>query len=132
MTVGTPPSTEERVLRYLSVGKGFQLFAQEDGKTTLGDHFVFHDDLQDADGTVVGRDAGVCTLASDRSYQLNVTMELPGGCVTAQGFVENELGLLAVTGGTEIYRQVRGDVRIGKSGEEGLDVTLRITGVLAP
>ncbi len=80
----------------------------------------------------MGRDAGVCTLASDRSYQLNVTMELPGGCVTAQGFVENELGLLAVTGGTEIYRQVRGDVRIGKSGEEGLDVTLRITGVLAP
>ncbi|MFF8960038.1 hypothetical protein [Streptomyces sp. NPDC014894] len=132
MTVGTQPPTEERVLRFLSVGQGFHLFAQEEGKTTLGDHFVFYDDLVDSDGTVVGRDAGVCTLASDRSYHLNVTMELPGGCVTAQGFVEDQLGLLAVTGGTESYRRVRGDVRISHSGAEGLDVTLRISGVLEP
>jgi hypothetical protein len=130
MTVETRPSTGERVLEFLSVGRGFRLFAQEEGKTTLGDHFVFHDDLQDADGTVVGRDAGLCTLVTENSYQLNVTMELPGGCITAQGFVEDQLGLLAVTGGTGTYRQVRGDVRISQSGDEGLDVTLRISGTL--
>ena len=130
MSVETLPSTDETVLTFLSVGQGFRLFAQEEGKTTLGDRFVFHDDLQDADGAVVGRDAGLCTLVTERSYQLNVTMELPDGCITAQGFVEDQLGLLAVTGGTRNFRRVSGDVRISQSGDEGLDVTLRITGVL--
>jgi hypothetical protein len=135
MTVDTTEhrtSNAEQVLRFLSVGQGFKLFAQQEGETTLGDHFVYYDVLQDVHDNVVGRDAGICTLVSDRSYQVNVTMELPGGCITAQGFVENELGLLAVTGGTESYRCVRGDVRISKSSEDGLDVTLRLTGVLHP
>ncbi|MEU6021887.1 hypothetical protein [Micromonospora sp. NPDC047134] len=137
MTVDTPehptPGTDtEQVLRFLSVGAGFKPFAQQEGETTLGDHFVYHDLLRDMNDNVVGRDAGTCTLVTETSWQVNVTMELPEGCITAQGFVEDQLGLLAITGGTENYRYARGDVRISHSCDEGLDVTLRLSGVLRP
>lgn len=123
------PDDDEVIIRLLSVGQGFRLFAQQEGESRLGDHFVHHDVLRDGDGKDIGRDAGLCTLVSDTSHQLNVTMELPDGCITAQGFVREEVGLLAVTGGTEAYRNVRGDVLISRRSEEGLDVTLRLSGV---
>jgi hypothetical protein len=122
----------EQILRFLSVGDSFRPFIERDGELTLGDHFVFHDFLHDMTDRVVGRDAGLCTLVAGRTYLLNVTMELPDGCVTAQGFVEDRLGLLAVTGGTDRYRDVCGDVRISRSCEDGLDVTLRLTGIRQP
>ena len=124
MTVRT-----EQVLRLLSVGQGFQPFFTQDGEPALGDHFVFHDQLWDMTDRAVGRDAGLCTLVAGRTYLLNVTMELPAGSVTAQGFVEDQLGLLAVTGGTGSYRDARGDVRISQSCDDGLDVTLRLSGI---
>lgn len=86
-----------------------------------GDQFIFAGDAFDRPGGVfLGRVAGVCTtLTGDgRSGQTtcSATFNLAGGQVFVQGlsdstslFVSGDANPLAITGGTGVYRNARGD-----------------------
>ena len=79
-----------------------------------GDEFVFHDVLKNEDGHHVGDDGGVCTITSLTLQQVNcvVTLWLPGGQIASQGLNTNSAKVFTapITGGSGIYRNVRGQI----------------------
>jgi len=104
---------------------------------SLGDRFVFTDDLYRRDKRV-GSDYGECVLArlnEDQSsvIQCVVTANFPGkGQITAQGivqFTEEEPDRpfrVAITGGTGKYRDAGGVVIVNETVEPGT-LTFRLT-----
>jgi hypothetical protein len=92
-----------------------------DEGTTLGDRFVFSDDLsRTRGGRVIGTDGGECTVVRideefyEATVQCLVTVSLSGGDITIQGLVaeSEERATLAVTGGTGRYEGAGGRVRV--------------------
>jgi hypothetical protein len=88
---------------------------------SLGDQFVFTDKLL-MKGKVVGSDHGFCTLlrleGNEATVQCVVTLVLNGkGQITVQGvavFSENEnpTFTLAITGGTDRFRNASGQLKV--------------------
>ncbi len=102
---------------------------------TLGDHIgeflVNSGSLVDDRGATVGHFGAHIlgtTVAIDGppEVQLTVTLSLPGGQVTAQGLEEPETdtNTIAITGGTDRYRDARGELRIHDADETTTDLTL--------
>lgn len=103
---------------------------------SLGDQFIFSDDLFRR-GEKVGIDGGVCTLVRlepmvSASFQCVVTVELPKGQITGQFLLtsaeETELrtDLVAITGGTQRYKEAHGQVRVVEISETEARLTFRI------
>jgi hypothetical protein len=103
---------------------------------SLGDEFVFSDDLF-RHGERVGIDGGTCTLVRlepmvSATLQCLVTAELPKGQITAQGLItfseetEGEPFRLAITGGTERYKDAHGQVRVVEVSETEARLTFQI------
>src|SRR5712691_8160537 len=86
-----------------------------------GDAFIFHDVLKREENTI-GHDGGVCTItdAVAGEAQCVVTLSLDGGQITAQGlFFPPQSGsafvaTFPITGGSGIYRNVGGQVRVNQ------------------
>jgi hypothetical protein len=84
-----------------------------------GDEFILHDLVFTPDGrTQVGYDGGSCVIFDVARPEENctVTFSLPGGDITTQ-FLNSPppAKTLAVTGGTGIYRNVRGQGKLVES-----------------
>jgi allene oxide cyclase len=76
-----------------------------------GDLLTFHNPVFNAaDTTQVGRDQGQCIrIAAGRSWECTWTTFLPGGHITVEGpFFDAHDSVVAVTGGTGVYRNARG------------------------
>ena len=83
------------------------------GKTgdTSGDLLTFHNPVFDAaNAKQVGRDQGQCTrIVAGSSWECTWTTFLPGGHITVEGpFFDTRDSVVAVTGGTGVYRNARG------------------------
>lgn len=85
---------------------------------SIGDQIISHDHVLNNTGAIVGHDAAVCTVSDPKRPEANcvVSFRLPGGIVTAQ-FLNTPPPekLAAITGGTERFRGVSGEVRIVES-----------------
>ena len=81
---------------------------------TTGDLLTFHNKLFNATNTkVVGRDQGSCIRISPArgSWECMWTNFLPGGHITVEGpFFDSHDSIVTVTGGTGVYRNVRGQM----------------------
>ena len=83
----------------------------------LGDSFVFSGVLRHA-GKRVGHDGAECTLvhAHPAKWQCEATYKLPGGEITGQVLVHftkpPQTFLVAVNGGTNVFRNARGQATI--------------------
>jgi hypothetical protein len=79
---------------------------------TTGDLLTFHNAVFNAtDAKRVGRDQGDCIriAPSHGSWECRWVTRVPGGSITVEGpFFDAQNSVLAVTGGTGIYRNVRG------------------------
>jgi hypothetical protein len=79
---------------------------------TTGDLLTFHNAVFNAtDAKRVGRDQGDCIriAPSHGSWECRWVTRVPGGSITVEGpFFDALNSVLAVTGGTGIYRNVRG------------------------
>ena len=78
---------------------------------TSGDLLTFHNPVFNAaDTNQVGRDQGECTrIVAGASWECTWTTFLPGGHLTVEGpFFDARDSVLAVTGGTGVYRNARG------------------------
>ena len=93
---------------------------------SFGDYYVATEDLLQA-GKKIGHDAYKCTAVSDRDTVCEATYVLAGGQITTQGDVlpPAEHFNVAVTGGTGIYQNVRGQLTI-VPGPRGADETFHL------
>jgi hypothetical protein len=78
---------------------------------SAGDLLTFHNAVFDStDTTRVGRDQGDCIrIVPGRSWECRFVTRLAGGSLTVEGpFFDTHNSVLAVTGGTGVYRNARG------------------------
>jgi hypothetical protein len=111
---------------------------------TLGDEFVFADDLFDhKGGKKVGTDGVVCTIVrleppnkpTEATLQCQATISLSGGQITVQGLfttptADNELPPpfdLAVTGGTGEFEGASGHITVEELTETESNITVFLT-----
>jgi hypothetical protein len=109
---------------------------------TLGDHFVFSDDLFDHEGgTKVGIDGAVCTVVrldplsgpTEAVLQCQATISLADGQITVQGLFTTPLsGVaepfdLAVTGGTGAYEGAEGHLTVEELSDTDANLTVVLT-----
>jgi Allene oxide cyclase len=97
---------------------------------TTGDLLTFHNPVFDAaDKAQAGRDQGQCIrIAAGRSWECTWTTFLPGGHLTVEGpFFDTRDSVLAVTGGTGIYRNARGAMLLkSRAGGTKFDFVFRL------
>jgi len=83
---------------------------------STGDLLTFHNELFNAsDTTVVGTDQGECVRIDPAAgtWECRWTNVLRGGQITVEGpFFDAQDSVLAVTGGTGRYRNVRGEMEL--------------------
>jgi allene oxide cyclase len=100
---------------------------------STGDLLTFHNGLYDRrNQRRVGRDVGQCVrVQPGRSYDCAWTAILRGGQITVQGpFYDTRDSVLAITGGTGLYRRARGDMRLhARPGGASYDFVYRVTDV---
>jgi hypothetical protein len=86
------------------------------GRHHAGETSGFADRLRSADGTVTGRDVGVCTLHNleRRESFCRVQMLLSNGQISFQGVIRENLRsfVFVVIGGTGAYEGAGGEARI--------------------
>jgi allene oxide cyclase len=78
-----------------------------------GNILTFANDVFNAaDAAKVGSDQGYCVrIVVPKSWECNWTTILPGGQITVEGpFLDTGDSVLAITGGTGAYRNVRGSM----------------------
>jgi hypothetical protein len=107
----------------------------------LGARDVFHDTLATPSGRPMGDDGGECTVTSLGQTSLNhndfgntqcvITFALPGGEITVQQVGDHPPATVdqAVTGGTGIYRGVKGNSVVSFPAPKTADLVFHLTGV---
>ena len=81
----------------------------------VGNILTFTNDVFDqSDSTKVGSDQGYCVrLVVGQSWECNWTTLLANGQITVEGpFFDSHDSVVAVTGGTGLYRNVRGEMEL--------------------
>ena len=96
-----------------------------------GDEFIFHDVLTTPGGKQVGHNNGyavVTSTANGGAAEFVVTSTLSGGQITFQGSNSPAATTFfaAVTGGTGIYRNVRGQARVHNVSSTVADITISL------
>jgi len=95
----------------------------------LGDVFVLSADILDDSGGVIGRDGGSCTTVSqDGTVNCTISVRLPGGELTVQGLGNGPDNVFAITGGTGIYRNARGEAHAVDTSPLTSNVTISLIG----
>jgi hypothetical protein len=126
---------EVEVIRVLAtIVQEADLDLGEEGES-VGDQFVFSEDLS-RHGERVGISGATCTLVRlepvSATVQCLATAELAKGQITAQGLVtfseetEGEPFRLAITGGTERYKEAHGQVTVVEVSETEARLTFHI------
>ena len=142
---GDPSRASDRTAREHNItvtGKTTQLNLLDLGEHgfTLGDQIAFSDDLlAEPNAKAAGLDGGACTLirvtdadAQTGTVQCLITYSLRGGQVTTQGLLTLTNGgflgtqVAAITGGTGLYRNARGDSKLEFVRPGELKITLKI------
>jgi hypothetical protein len=95
-----------------------------------GDLLTFHNPVFDSgDGAQVGRDQGQCVrIVPGASWECTWTTFLPGGHITVEGpFFDTRNSVIAVTGGTGVYRNARGAMALrSRAGGTKFDFVFRL------
>ena len=109
--------------------------AVTNGSTTTdlaGNVLTFANDVFDsADKAKVGSDQGYCVrIVVGKTWECNWTTFLAGGQVTVEGpFYDTRDSVLAITGGTEAYANVRGSMELkSRSGGTEYDFIFHLIG----
>jgi Allene oxide cyclase len=101
-----------------------------DSVEAAGDLLTFHNVVFDAaDSTPAGHDQGQCIrIAVGSSWECTWTTFLPGGHITVEGpFFDTRNSVLAITGGTGIYRNARGAMVLrSRAGGTKFDFVFRL------
>lgn len=107
-------------LELTAVSNQFKEFDTAPKGLSVGDHYVFSDDVYE-DGKKVGSLDGTCVLTRVRGARYHeqcvVTVSLPDGLITSQGVIvfdkhfDNKF-TIAITGGTDDYSDAGGEAHV--------------------
>jgi allene oxide cyclase len=102
------------------------------GKDKAGDILVFHNPVfNQANKRQVGHDEGFCTRIDVKAgiWECLWTTFVKGGQITVQGpFYDKKNSTLSITGGTGVYRNARGQMRLNaKDGGKEYDFIFRLS-----
>ena len=90
---------------------------------SLGDQFYFNDPVFNASNTKqIGTDQGICfRMEVGKDYECHWTTYLPGGQLTVEGKFFDNLhdSVLAIIGGTGIYKEARGQMTLHARDPQG-------------
>jgi allene oxide cyclase len=104
----------------------------DDPGDAAGDVLTFANDVFDAHNAAkVGTDQGYCVrVVAGSSWECVWTTFLPHGQITVEGpFFDAHDSVLAVTGGTGVYRNVRGSMELkSRAGGTEFDFIFRLIG----
>ena len=100
--------------------------------TVIGDEPVYNRALTKQVGTASGDVLIVSIKGQSARAELDVTFDLKGGLITAEGpltFSEqaSDVQEVAVTGGTDAYKTAHGELELDTSNEQGLRFTFKLT-----
>jgi hypothetical protein len=132
-----PRATTERAAAGATPGQTIHLVAREKQRKLFnnggfGDEEIFRGILDNAAGTTrVGIFAGALTSvsATDSVDLATVDLQLPGGQITAQGFLGTQSPVVhAITGGTGAYTGAEGEFSFTSPSPGVLDMTLTLLG----
>jgi Allene oxide cyclase barrel like domain len=128
--------SDKKVVRLTFIEKstaGTLVDVDKSGGPSIGDVFVFQSDLLDpATNEKVGTTEGHCMLvtASEDLTDCDASGVLAGGQIRVAGASSQaDVTVLAVTGGTGAYRNVRGQLTIETIDDTTSKDTLELTGV---
>ncbi len=112
-------------IAFLDVADEFEFVDVGAAGQSPGDLFVFENDLRNrADTRTIGRFLATCTaLVTPGLASCRGTIQLEGGNVEVATAIDFNAGgpiLAAVTGGTERYRFVRGQLRLSEETSPGV------------
>ncbi|MFN8470067.1 MAG: allene oxide cyclase family protein [Caldilineaceae bacterium] len=102
---------------------------------SVGDTLGFANPVYDADNQVqVGTDNGSCIrTAAGEAWECIWTLILPDGQITVEGpFYDAKDSMMAVTGGTDAYREVRGQMLLHSRNDQGSEFDFTYTLILPP
>ena len=103
--------------------------AAESTQPPLGTVFVLSADILDDSGAVIGRDGGACTITNaDGTVLCDLAVRLPGGQLTLSGLANGGDNVFAITGGTGIFRNARGEAHAVDTSALTSDVTISLIG----
>jgi hypothetical protein len=116
-------SSVETIRLVEATSHGRDIDAKPKGES-VGDYFAFHSVMENLAGKPVGRADGfgvVTATGKAGATQHFVTLTLKGGQITTQNApqadIDNGNGPQAITGGTGLYRNARGQVTFKEQGE---------------
>ena len=120
---GPKSSSVETIRLVEATSDGREIDADPKGES-VGDYFAFHSVMENLAGKPVGRADGfgvVTATGETAATQHFVTLTLKGGQITTQSApqadIDNGNGPQAITGGTGLYRNARGQVTFKEQGE---------------
>jgi len=99
------------------------------GSTLFGDRLIFQDNLFNPinDTTMVGYESGFCSRTTASGWQCTTTISLAGGNILIEGAdIDANNSTMAITGGTGIYANVRGDLQYTILGNSEYTYTMRL------
>ena len=102
---------------------------------SVGDVLGFANPVYDADNKIqVGTDNGACTrTAVGEAWECMWTLTLPDGQITVEGpFYDAKDSIMAITGGTDAYREARGQMSLHSRNAEGSEFDFTYTLILPP
>jgi allene oxide cyclase len=103
--------------------------AAPDGDS-VGDYLAFNGEIFNADNTTkVGADSGFCMrTVSGARYECTWTIALGDGQIMIAGpFLDAGDSMLAVTGGTGVYSDVRGEMLLHARDDQGSEYDFKLT-----
>jgi hypothetical protein len=134
-TASSGGDTHGRTFTVFSKTVQFAAIDLGDSGPSLGDQFVFSDDLfTEKGGTNVGSDGGVCTSVRQEksgtdTEQCAVTFSFEGGQIATQALLTVQNGAFSgsqtgpVTGGSGEFRGARGEVTVTFLSDDEADIT---------
>jgi allene oxide cyclase len=121
---GDGPITSPRVVRVVEHPVHETLIDLGARGDSRGDSLAFANPLFDASNSrQIGRDQGSCIrVVTGAAFQCSWTAFVANGSITVEGpFYDTRDSLLAVTGGTGIYRNVRGQMLLHTRADGNFD-----------
>ncbi|MBV9691058.1 MAG: hypothetical protein JO202_15275 [Ktedonobacteraceae bacterium] len=113
MKSGANASASDVELHFIEHGTAIKQITVGTATDPRGNYIVFYDPVFDAaDKNQVGNISGTCLNTSNTVQECHFTLILPKGQITAEGpFTSgNPVATLAITGGTGIYDEIKGEV----------------------
>jgi hypothetical protein len=121
-------SGDDNVIRIVELAEAQNVIPPPMGGP-VGTRYVFSSGIYDTAGNRIGRDGADCVQTNpDGTFHCVISVMLPDGELTFQGIAKGTDSVFAITGGTDAFRNARGDAHAVDTEPGRAEVTIRVIG----